>query len=121
MYLNFGREPEIPKALYRRDGTDETDSETIDDQDAPRRLHAYSGNLKTLQEIYELVMVHLARAQTNQSYYYNLRRWEWKCHLGDRSTGKAVYAKLAPKYSVPYTVIKIHSPVVYDKQSDNGK
>ncbi|KAJ8978104.1 hypothetical protein NQ317_018972 [Molorchus minor] len=30
-------------------------------------------------------------------------------------------AELAPKYSVPYTVIRIISPVVYDLKSANGK
>jgi hypothetical protein len=61
---------------------------------------------------------------------YNLRRREWRCHLGDRvlkrdhplsSGAKGFATKLAPKYSGPYTVTKVLSPVLYNLRSPSGQ
>ncbi|KAJ8910889.1 hypothetical protein NQ315_014217 [Exocentrus adspersus] len=80
---------------------------------------AHTERLQKLQEVYELVRVNLAQAFTSQSHYYNLRRREWRCHVGDRvmkrenplsSAAKGFAAKLAPKYSGPYTVTAVASP-----------
>lgn len=124
-YLNFGREPEIPNAVYRR--TDRNNEIVTDDEG---QVRAQSEHLRTLKEVYELVRVHLARAQATQSHHYDLRRREWRCRLGDQvmkrehtlsSADKGVAAKLSPKYSGPYTVVKVHSPVVYDLKAENGR
>ncbi|KAJ8912688.1 hypothetical protein NQ315_012242 [Exocentrus adspersus] len=81
-------------------------------------------------EIFELVRLQLARAFTAQSHYYNLRRRDWRCHIGDRVmkreqplsvAAQGYAAKLAPKYSGPYTVVKVVSPVVYNLKAENGK
>lgn len=125
-FLNFGRELEPPKSLYRNE------QQLPDNPDAeiPADTSQVVDRFKKLKETYELVKVHLARAFTTQSRYYNLRRRDWRCHLGDKvlkrehhlsSAVKHFNAKLAPKYSGPYTVIKVHSPVVYDLKSGNGK
>ncbi|KAJ8912696.1 hypothetical protein NQ315_012250 [Exocentrus adspersus] len=91
---------------------------------------AHTDRLQKLKEVYELVRVNLAQAFTSQSHYYNLRRREWRCHVGDRvmkrenplsSAAKGFAAKLAPKYSGPYTVTAVVSPVVYDLRSDTGR
>ncbi|KAJ8949765.1 hypothetical protein NQ314_008118 [Rhamnusium bicolor] len=83
-----------------------------------------------LKETFQLVRVNLARAFTSQGHYYNLRRREWRCRVGDRvmkrdnplsSAVRNFAAKLAPKYSGPYTVTKVWSPVVYDLKSDTGR
>lgn len=37
------------------------------------------------------------------------------------SADKGFAAKLAPKYSGPYTVIKVRSPVVYDLRDEHGR
>jgi hypothetical protein len=83
-----------------------------------------------LKDTFELVRVNLARAFAKQSKYYNLRHREWRCHLGDRvlkrdhplsSGAKGFAAKLAPKYSGPYTITKVRSPVVYNLQSTSGQ
>ncbi len=82
-----------------------------------------------MKETFELVRLHLKRAFTRQSHHYNLRRRDWRCKIGDlvmklehplSSAGKGFAAKLAPKYSGPYKVHRIISPVVYDlKSMDN--
>ena len=83
-----------------------------------------------MKDIFEFVRVNLARAFTTQSHYYNLRRRDWRCHIGDlvmrrehylSSAVKNFAAKLAPKYSGPYRVVRVVSPVVYDLRTDAGK
>jgi hypothetical protein len=90
----------------------------------------HSERLRLLKDTFELVRVNLARAFAKQSKHYNLRHREWRCHLGDRvlkrdhplsSGAKGFAAKLAPKYSGPYTVTKVLSPVVYNLRSPSGQ
>lgn len=117
-YLNYGRELEIPKAVYRQpEGRPSEPSVN------------HSDRLRRLENAYELVRVNLARAFTTQSHGYNLRRREWRCHIGDRvmkrefplsSAEKSLNAKLAPKFSGPHTVTKVISPVVYELTTDSG-
>lgn len=128
-YLNFGRELEPPKALYRLirpepEGTKSLEEPRLSD------IGEHSNRLKQLQDIYELVRFNLGRAFTTQSRHYNLRRRKWRCHVGDQvyrrehplsSAVRGFAAKLAPKYSGPYTVVKVISPVVYDLTSGTGK
>lgn len=118
----------MPSALHRRIDDDNTDTEIAGTNKTRARKH--SEFLTQLKDVHELVRVHLARAQTTQARHYNLRRRDWRCRLGDRvmkrghilsSAGKAVAAKLAPKFDGPYTVIKVHSPVVYDLKAEDGK
>ncbi|KAJ8937207.1 hypothetical protein NQ314_012004 [Rhamnusium bicolor] len=89
-----------------------------------------TNRLEKLKETFQLVRVNLARAFTSQGHYYNLRRREWRCRVGDRvmkrdnplsSAVRNFAAKLAPKYSGPYTVTKVWFPVVYDLKSDTGR
>lgn len=86
--------------------------------------------MSTLTEIYDLVRIHLARVQATQSHYYNLRQREWRCRLGDQVmrrehplsyADKSISAKFSPKYSGPFTVIKIHSAVIYDIKAEYGR
>ena len=126
-FLNFGREMDPPRPLYRIPVSPEmetvtTDTETADFVDQNARL-------KKLDDIYELVRINLGRAFSTQSRHYNLRRREWRCHVGDKvmkkenplsSAVKGFAAKLAPKYSGPYTVCKVVSPVVYDLKTSTG-
>lgn len=125
-FLNFGREMEVPKAIYRQE-EEVRDPGTEETNEVPKR---HLEKLDKLREAYELVRVNLARAFTAQSHNYNLRRREWTCHLGDKVmkrehpqsfAAKSFAAKLAPKFSGPYTVSKIISPVVYDLKSSTGK
>jgi transposase InsO family protein len=127
-FLNFGREMDPPKPLYRDPVSREivqdspTGEETADFTDQTARL-------QKLKDIYELVRINLGRAFSTQSRQYNLRRREWRCHVGDKvmkkenplsSAVKGFAAKLAPKYSGPYTVSKVLSPVVYDLKTSTG-
>ncbi|EFN72177.1 Uncharacterized protein F44E2.2, partial [Camponotus floridanus] len=75
---------------------------------------------KNLEEAYELVRINLAQAFQRQEKYYNLRRRRWKPALGEwvwkkehplSKKADAFNAKLAPKYSGPYEVKNIVSPV----------
>ncbi|KAK9891749.1 hypothetical protein WA026_016546 [Henosepilachna vigintioctopunctata] len=62
----------------------------------------------------------LSQALSNQSKYYNLRRRERRCKLGVRVLRReypwlpgveGISVKLAPRYSGPYTVVEMISPV----------
>ena len=125
-FLNFGRELDPPKCLLRSlaDDPDATVEESL------TVTSHFLAHLAKLRELYQLVRVNLARAFTTQSHHYNLRHREWKCHVGDKvmrrehplsSGANAFAAKLAPKYSGPYTVCKVVSPVVYNLRSATGR
>jgi transposase InsO family protein len=146
--LNFGRELVVPNAVHRpAPGNAAADppadaavppadtaappADTAADKvnEADDAVH-HSERLRLLKDTFELVRVNLARAFAKQSKYYNLRHREWRCHLGDRvlkrdhplsSGAKGSAAKLAPKYSGPYTITKVLSPVVYNLQSPSGR
>ncbi|KAJ8917920.1 hypothetical protein NQ315_002614 [Exocentrus adspersus] len=119
-FLNFGRQLHLPDTVYC--------SKQEDPEGPPEEnkiLTAHTKRLQKLKEVYELVRVNLAQAFTSQSHYYNLRRREWRCHIGDRVMKRenplSSAAKLAPKYSGPYTVTTVVSPVVYNLKSDTGR
>jgi len=85
---------------------------------------------RNLEEAYELVRINLAQAFQRQQKYYNLRRRNWKPRVGDWVWKRehplskkidAFNAKLAPKYSGPYEVKNIVSPVIVDLKSKRGK
>ena len=126
-FLNFGRELDPPKMLYH---TQDESEANVDGELDTASLTRHNARLAKLREVYELVKVNLGRAFSTQSRHYNLRRREWRCHLGDQVykrenplsvAAKGFAAKLAPKYSGPYTVIKVNSPVVYDIRNQSGK
>lgn len=123
-FLNFGRELHLPNSLYQQDTAVPEAPE--DNRISP----SHTDRFTRLTEIYQLVRVNLARAFSTQSHHYNLRRRDWQCHLGDlvmkrenplSSAPKNFAAKLAPKFSGPYTVCRILSPVVYDLKDASGR
>lgn len=125
-FLNFGRELELPNSLHRKGDTPSADDLATDTGTTPD----YACRLAKHREVFDLVRVKLARAFSTQSHHYNLRRRDWQCHVGDRvmrrehtlsSAVRNFASKLAPKYSGPYTVTKVVSPVVYDLKSASGK
>jgi transposase InsO family protein len=144
--LNFGRELVVPNAVHRptpgnaaadppadpsADTAADPPADTTADEvnEAADAVH-HSERLRLLKDTFELVRVNLARAFAKQSKHYNLRHREWRCHLGDRvlkrdhplsSGAKGFAAKLAPKYSGPYTITKVLSPVVYNLRSPSGQ
>ena len=86
--------------------------------------------MRRFTESYDLVRVHLGRTFTTQSKHYNLQRRDIQYHVGDKvykkehylsSATKGVAMKLCPKYSGPYTVFRVVSPVVYDLKNSSGK
>ncbi|XP_029667279.1 uncharacterized protein LOC115237980 [Formica exsecta] len=83
-----------------------------------------------LDDAYKIVRIQLARAFQRQEQYYNLRRREWRPHIGewvwkkDHPLSKKAdnfNAKLAPKYIRPLEVRQIISPVTVDLRSKRGK
>jgi hypothetical protein len=121
-FLTYGRELDVPHAIYHR-AENNTTTDTTDV--VPR-----TDRLKLLYDTFQLVKINLNRAFTNQSHYYNLRRRDWRCRPGDMvmkrdhqlsSAIKGIAAKLTPKYSGPYTVVRVVSPVVYDLKGQTGK
>lgn len=126
-FLNYGRELEAPKT-HLRDEQQFIPSE--DPEPTTADVKHNENRLNRLQETFELVRIHLSRAFASQSRYYNLRRREWQCKPGDRvmkkehplsSAVKGFAAKLAPKYSGPYTITRKLSPVVYDLVDRNNR
>jgi transposase InsO family protein len=132
--LNFGRELVVPNAVHRptpgNAAADPPADTTADEvKEADDAVH-HSERLRLSKDTFELVRVNLAYAFAKQSKYYNLRHREWRCHLGDRvlkrdhplsSGAKGFAAKLAPKYSGPYTITKVVAPVVYNLRSPSGQ
>jgi hypothetical protein len=131
--LNFGRELVVPNTVQGASGNAAANSpaDTAPDEvkEADDAVH-HSERLRLLKDTFELVRVNLARTFAKQSKYYNLRHREWRCHPGDRvlkrdhplsSGAKGFAAKLVPKYSGPYAVTNVLSPVVYNLQSPSGQ
>jgi hypothetical protein len=131
--LNFGRELVVPNTVQGASGNAAANwpADTAADEvkEADDAVH-HSERLRLLKDTFELVRVNLARTFAKQSKYYNLRHREWRCHPGDRvlkrdhplsSGAKGFAAKLVPKYSGPYTVTNVLSPVVYNLQSPSGQ
>ncbi|XP_025156996.1 uncharacterized protein K02A2.6-like [Harpegnathos saltator] len=114
-FLNHGRELARPHQEDRRDKPPIPPPSTV---------------AKVLTETHELVKMHLAQAFQRQESHYNLRRRAWRPQLGETvwkrehlqsDKTKAFNAKLAPKYSGPFTVKKIHSPVIVDLKDERGR
>lgn len=124
-FLNYGREMEMP-GILRSPRTPHDEAESLTNNVPEEHLEA----VRKLTETFELVRLNLGRAYTSQSRHYNLRHRDWRCHVGDKvmkrehhlsSGSQGFAAKLAPKYSGPYTVTKVVSPVVYDLVDPNGR
>ncbi|XP_044312532.1 uncharacterized protein LOC123037102 [Drosophila rhopaloa] len=106
-YLVQGREPRLPGAWYDK----VTPSSSTTPQPPDDRA-------KGLQEAYAIARENNERASQEQQRYYNLRRRAWRplvgswvlvrtLHLSKASEG--FNAKLAPKYTGPYKVVKFLS------------
>ncbi|XP_025262460.1 uncharacterized protein LOC112637287 [Camponotus floridanus] len=113
-FLNYGREIQAPE---------DTDPQTAA-PDAPDVIR------NKLTEAYEVVKLHMAQAFQRQKRHYDLRRRPWKPNVGEwvwkrdhplSKKSEAYNAKLAPKFSGPYEIQKIVSPVIVDLKSKRGK
>lgn len=123
-YLNYGRDLRLPQ-----------DPISVINPDEPEPEHAsipaeYVEHLEKLQKARELARVILARAATRQRHYYKLRRRDVQYKIGDTvmrrehtlsSAAAGITAKLAPKYSGPWTIVKKYSPLVYDLRGQQGR
>ncbi|XP_070154051.1 uncharacterized protein [Polyergus mexicanus] len=87
-------------------------------------------NRKRLEEAFEVVRIHLARASQRQERHYNLRRRDWRPQIGEQvwkrdrplsSKSGTFNAKLAPRHIGPLEVRRILSPVVVDLRDARGK
>lgn len=122
-YLNFGRELRIPTMLTTMENAEsETNDNTIS------KVHLE--RMEKLHESQELARLNIARAAKRQAHHYNLRRRDWQPRVGEKvmrrehplSTAvKGFSAKLAPRYSGPWTVVKSHSPQVHDLRGVQGR
>ncbi|XP_072380675.1 uncharacterized protein [Diabrotica undecimpunctata] len=115
-YLNFSHELDIPSKLV--------------DAPKPSDIIPPSCKWNKLRETFDLVKINLAKAFTSQSHYYNLRRREWTPKIGDKvmrkvynisNAAKQLNAKLAPKFSGPYTIHKVLSKVIFQLKDATGK
>jgi len=113
-FLNLGRELRAP-------GSPATDR--------VNRPPGTSTRIEQLNAARELARINLARAFQRQAAHYDLRRREWRPKIGEtvykkthelsnKSQHKA--AKLTPKYTGPFTVARIISPVIVDLRDEKG-
>jgi hypothetical protein len=114
-YLNCGRELSPPHQ---------------DDRARPREPITQATWRRHLEEALKLARINLAHAFQRQTPYYNLRCRNWKPKVGNtvwrkdhplskKATGHN--AKLAPKYSGPYQVGRVITPVIVDLRDTKGK
>ena len=113
-YLNHGREILPPHPADRR----------LPTEIPPEQIE------KQLRDAYELVRLNLARAFQRQEGPYNLRHRNWRPKKGEivwrrehplSRKNEGINAKLSAKYSGPYTVGRIISPVIVDLKDRRGK
>lgn len=125
-YLNFGREPRLPTSHDTDDEANAEDNNVADVPISPEHLE----RLKALEAAQELARINIARAATQQSRHYNLRRRDHQYFPGDKvmrrehplsSALKGVAAKLSPRYSGPWTVTRRVSPLTYDLHDANKR
>jgi len=85
---------------------------------------------RRLEEAFEVVRTHQARAFQRQEAYYNLRRRNWRPQVGEKvwkreyplsNKAAGFNAKFAPRYVGPLEVRRIISPVVVDLRDSRGK
>lgn len=116
-YLNFGREIVLRGSDHRDDGTGTPVEDQID-------------RLQDLKKVYALVKRHLEKAHQTNATRYNLRRRPqvfdegqqvWKRNFPQSDAPTNFSAKLAPKFTGPYTVRKKISPTVYQLNDENDK
>jgi transposase InsO family protein len=114
-YLNYGREIAPPNPADR----------SINGAALPQAIWK-----KRMDEAFELVRINLARAFQRQAPHYNLRRRHWIPAVGEKvwkrehvfsNKASGVNAKLAPKYSGPFTVGRVVTPVIVDLRDQRGK
>ncbi|XP_046145669.1 WW domain-binding protein 11-like [Osmia bicornis bicornis] len=120
-FLNFGRNPRPIQNL--RHGI-KSDSLII-----PRNPQEWSNRISRLTLLYDIVHRNLEKASYRQASYYNRGRRDERYQIGDlvmrrqRILSSAAHnfaSKLAPKFSGPYTISKILSPVVYELKDSDG-
>ena len=119
-YLNFGRELRMPREDYPGDID-------VTEQELPPE---YMTRMKKLRDAQELARTNIARSATRQAHHYNLRRRDWSPPVGDKVmrrehplsvATKGFAAKLAPRYSGPWTVVRKRSPQVCDLRGTTGR
>lgn len=120
--LNFGRELLPPQSV--RAGADP--EEFPEDAQHPAQ---YRQQLEKLHQVLKIARSNLAKAFTNQSHHYNLRRRPYQPQVGQSvfkkehvlsDASKGFMAKLAPKFSGPYKISKLLSPVIVELQEIEG-
>ncbi|XP_070075739.1 uncharacterized protein [Drosophila takahashii] len=121
-FLNQGREPRLPSALY--------DKETLG---TGRATETPDENAQKLKEIFEIVRRNLEKASQDQARYHYGRqsmRRQWTPAVGDVAWAKEHHlskgaegfaARLAPRYDGPYQVVDFVSPVICKIRNVNTK
>jgi len=119
-YLVQGREPRLPGALFDV-VTPGLHSSPLDPTERAKRL----------QEAFRTALETNQMASQEQGRHYNLRRREWRPQLGSQvmvrlhhlsKASEGFNAKLAPKYSGPFKVLKFLSPnIVRIQHMENRK
>lgn len=91
---------------------------------------ASDSRLKRIHDALELTRINLARSFQTQAKQYNLRKRPWVPKRGDQvmkrnfnlsNKAKKLTHKLMEKFSGPYTVKEMVSPVIYDLKDGKGK
>ncbi|RLU16082.1 hypothetical protein DMN91_011900 [Ooceraea biroi] len=122
--LTYGRELPTPGSV-RLEHEDEDEGEA---EPHPNR-QPRAKRLGHMRDAYQMATLRQQEATERQGRYYNLRRRDWRPEAGDAvmkrehplsNAAENFAGKLAPKYTGPYMVRRIVSPVIVQLE-ENGR
>ncbi|XP_066598854.1 uncharacterized protein [Prorops nasuta] len=109
-FLNFGREIECVRDPQARE-TNPGDIQLTE-------TTAWAERLQRMQHLHDIVKRQMEKASVRQANYYNKGRRDLTFKSGDlvwkRNHTLSSAAKLAPRFSGPYTIARVISPVIYE-------
>lgn len=120
--LNLGREVTAPNTWHRALHPDVPDE--------PPELAARTQVIDKLRDLFQVTRDRLAQAFVHQSHHYNLRRRPFRPQVGAvvykrerplSDKARKFNAKLAPKYSGPYIIRKVVSPVIVELRAPDSR
>lgn len=126
--LTYGREIPPPQSIRQRAVPVEEAADVP--ETAPEMTKEYVEELQKLTDLMTIAQQNLARAFQKQRHGYNLRHRPYRPTVGEwiykkehplSSAGKYFSKKLAPKYTGPYQIKQIISPVILLLQNERGK
>ena len=123
-FLNLGRQPAPPVSLKR------SEERAAEDFAEAAEVERWRSRLRRLSEVQQIAADNSTAAQQRQARYYNASRRDVKFDLGEKvlkrnrilsSASQGVAAKLAPKFTGPYTISAQIGSNVYELKDSDGR